>query len=594
MRGGDRTRMSDTRGQGGIKSARVQPMLTLREREVIRQVAAGRSNKEIACALGLSANTVAVHVKNGYRKLNIHSRKEMAALTDIRPLSSAAPQRARRSGGKYILALDQGTTSSRAIVFDRSGSIRSLAQKKIVQSYPRAGWVEHDGQAIWSTQAGVAAEALASAGLVPADLAAVGITNQRETTLVWNRETGQPVYPAIVWQDRRTSDACDQLKREGHAEWIRAKTGLIPDAYFSATKIKWILDHVKGARKLAVSGQLLFGTVDTWLAWNCTRGEAHVTDASNASRTLLYNIHTGAWDEELLTFFDIPLSMLPQVRSSSEVYGVTRPPFFAEGVPIAGIAGDQQAALFGQRCVVPGMVKNTYGTGCFLMMNTGSKPIVSKRNLLTTVAWDLGGQVEYALEGSIFIGGAVVQWLRDEMKLIRQTSEVEALARSVPDNGGVYVVPAFAGLGAPHWNPRARGTVVGLTRGAGAGHLARAALESIAYQTRDVLQAMAADSRIPVRELRVDGGAASNDLLMQFQSDILGVPVSRSGNRETRALGAAYLAGLAVGFWNGREQFDSLWTEERRFLPTLGRTQVRGLVAGWERALRAAEVWAGE
>mgnify|MGYP001378584518 CR=1 FL=1 len=576
-----------------MKTGVPPPLLTVREREVLRQVAAGCSNKEIARAMGLSANTVAVHLKNGYRKLNVRSRKEVLALYEARVFPGAAVASRRRAGAKHILALDQGTTSSRAVVFDRSGAIRSIAQKEIAQSYPRAGWVEHDGREIWSTQAGVAAEALAAAGLGPSDLAGIGIANQRETTLVWNRETEQPVYPAIVWQDRRTSDRCDRLKREGYTEWIRAKTGLIPDAYFSATKIRWILDHVKGARKLAEAGRLLFGTVDTWLAWNCTRGEAHVTDASNASRTMLYNIHTGAWDEELLALFDIPSAMLPQVRSSSEVYGVTCPPFFTEEVPIAGIAGDQQAALFGQRCVAPGLVKNTYGTGCFLMMNTGRKPIMSKRNLLTTVAWDLGGRIEYALEGSIFIGGAVVQWLRDELRLIRHAAEVEALARSVPDNGGVYLVPAFAGLGAPHWNPRARGTMVGLTRGSGAGHLARASLESIAYQTRDVLRAMSADARIPIRELRVDGGAAANELLMQFQADILGVPVSRSRTLEATALGAAYLAGLAVGFWSGRDQLDALWTEDRRFRPAMGRAQVRSLVAGWERALRAAQAWAG-
>ncbi|NLC79798.1 MAG: glycerol kinase GlpK [Lentisphaerae bacterium] len=492
------------------------------------------------------------------------------------------------SANQHILVLDQGTDRSRAFVVNKTGNVVASARKDLLHSYPRAGWAEHSGLSIWSSQAGVAAEALAAAGLNAADIAAVGITGQRETTLVWDRETGKPVYPAIMWQDRRGADLCDRLKREGYTAWIRTKTGLMPDSYFSATKIKWILEHVKGARKLANAGQLLFGTVNTWLLWHCTRGEVHATDATNASRTMLYNIHTGRWDEELLSFFGIPPRMMPQIRSCSEVYGVTRPPFLADGVPIAGMAGDQQAALFGQRCVKPGMVKNTYGAGCFLMMNTGAKPIMSKHNLLTTVAWDIGGRMEYALEGSIFNAGTVAEWLYDGLGIIRHASEIEALAGTVPDNGGVYIVPAFAGLGAPYWNPKARGTMVGLTRATKAGHLARAALECIAYQTRDVVKAMEADARVRVRELRADGDLAANDLLMRFQSDLLDAPVRRSGAVSVRALGAAYLAGLAVGYWSGPDELDGQWLEDRRFDPAMKPGAARALVAGWKQALAAA------
>lgn len=493
---------------------------------------------------------------------------------------------------QYILALDQGTTSSRAIVFDQKGSVIASAQKEFTQIYPKPGWVEHDGNEIWATQAGVAAEAITHAGLNGTNIAAIGITNQRETTLIWDRATGKPVYNAIVWQDRRTSAYCDELREAGHADTIRAKTGLILDAYFSATKIRWILENVKGVRERAEKGELCFGTMDTWLVWNFTKGEVHVTDATNASRTMLYDIHKGRWDEDLLALFGIPASLLPTVKSSSEVYGHTKTTIFASKVPIAGIAGDQQAALFGQRCITSGMVKNTYGTGCFMVMNTGTTPIVSKNNLLTTIAWDVDGQVEYALEGSIFIAGAIVQWLRDEMGIIHTSADVEALAATVPDSGGVYVVPAFAGLGAPHWNSDARGTLTGLTRGSKAAHIARAALDSIAYQTMDVLKAMEADSGIPIRELRVDGGATANNLLMQFQSDILGVPVSRPKTLETTALGAAYLAGLAVGYWGSQADINSQWQEDRKFTPARTKADVDALTKGWNRALGAAIAWA--
>lgn len=574
---------------------RATDLLTLREREVMSLLCEGRSNKEISAELGISSDTVAVHAKNIYRKLQIKSRRELvnraARPTHTRSKTSRKTLR-RYSQALYVMALDQGTTSSRAIIFDRHGQTVATAQKELEQFYPKPGWVEQDGLSIWSTQSGVASEALAVASISPENLAAIGITNQRETTLVWDKQTGQPIHPAIVWQDRRTTDLCEKIKRGGHTEWIRAKTGLVPDAYFSATKLKWILDHVKGARKLANAGRLLFGTVDTWLVWNCTHGEVHVTDASNASRTMLYNIHTGAWDEELLEFFNIPPQILPQVRSSSEVYGVTQMPFLMEGIPVAGIAGDQQAALFGQQCLNSGMVKNTYGTGCFMMMNTGTKPIRSRNNLLTTIAWQLNGKVEYALEGSIFIAGAAVQWLRDGLGILRHADEVETLARSVPDNHGVYLVPAFAGLGAPHWNQHARGMITGLTRGANAGHIARATLESIAFQTRDVLKAMEADSRLPITELRADGGATINRLLMQFQADILGVPVACSKTLEATALGAAMLAGLAVGFWPDLPQLATLWQPGERYQPTLAEKEVRSLVQGWRRALRAANAWA--
>ena len=492
---------------------------------------------------------------------------------------------------KYILALDQGTTSSRAIVFDKKGSIICSAQKEFKQIYPEAGWVEHDGNEIWSSQAGVAAEAIAQGGINGNNLAAIGITNQRETTLIWDRKTGKPVYNAIVWQDRRTSDYCDRLKKDGHAEMFQEKTGLILDSYFSATKVKWILDNVEGVRERAEKGELAFGTMDSWLVWNFTRGELHITDVTNASRTMMYNIHTGEWDKEILDLLDIPESLLPDVKASSEVYGRTKTTIFASKVPIAGIAGDQQAALFGQRCIKPGMLKNTYGTGCFMVMNTGDKPIKSENNLLTTIAWEIDGETTYALEGSIFIAGAVVQWLRDELHLIQQSAMVEALAETVDDNDGVYVVPAFAGLGAPHWNQHARGTIVGLTRGSNSGHIARASLEGIAYQTMDVINAMKADSGIDIKELRVDGGATKNNLLMQFQSDILQTPVIRPKILETTALGAAYLAGLAVGYWKDHDEINKQWQEDNRFSPQMSEPDANELITGWNRALAAANAW---
>ncbi len=495
---------------------------------------------------------------------------------------------------KYILALDQGTTSSRAIVFNSKGDIIGTAQKEFKQIYPQAGWVEHDGNEIWSTQAGVAAEAITGAGLNGNNIAAIGITNQRETTLIWDRKTGKPVYNAIVWQDRRTSDYCDKLKKDGKiSTMIRAKTGLLLDSYFSGTKIKWILDHVEGVRERAERGELAFGTMDTWLIWNFTRGEVHVTDVTNASRTMIYNIHTLEWDKELLELFNIPESLLPEVKSSSEVYGHTKTTIFASKVPIAGIAGDQQAALFGQRCIESGMVKNTYGTGCFMVMNTGEQPIESKNNLLTTIGWQVDGKVTYALEGSIFIAGAVVQWLRDELGLIRKSADIEKLASSVSDNDGVYLVPAFAGLGAPHWDQHARGTIVGLTRGSNAGHIARAALEGIAYQALDVLNSMEADSGIEIKELRVDGGATANNLLMQFQADLLQAPVIRPKILETTALGAAYLAGLAVGYWKDHDEINQQWKEDHRFNPTMNDDEAFKLIKGWNRALKAIKAWSG-
>lgn len=493
---------------------------------------------------------------------------------------------------KYILALDQGTTSSRAIVFNRSGEIVGTAQKEFKQIYPKAGWVEHDGKEIWSTQAGVAAEAVTSAGLSGENIAAIGITNQRETTLIWDRKTGKPVSNAIVWQDRRTSDYCDELKKDPKiSEMIQNKTGLLLDSYFSGTKIKWILDNVEGVRDRAEKGELAFGTMDSWIIWNFTQGDVHVTDVTNASRTMIFNIHDLKWDKELLDLFDIPESLLPEVKSSSEVYGSTKTAVFGSMAPIAGIAGDQQAALFGQRCIQSGMVKNTYGTGCFMVMNTGEKPIKSNNNLLTTIAWEVDGKVEYALEGSIFIAGAVVQWLRDELGIIRKSSDVEKLARSVNDNDGVYLVPAFAGLGAPHWDQHARGTMVGLTRGSNAGHIARAALEGIAYQAMDVLKSMEADSGIEILELRVDGGATANDLLMQFQSDILQAPVIRPKILETTALGAAYLAGLAVGYWKDHDEINQQWKEDKRFEPTMEKKRAEELKNGWVRALKATKAW---
>ena len=487
---------------------------------------------------------------------------------------------------QYILSLDQGTSSSRAIVFDRKGQICSMAQREFTQYFPKPGWVEHNPHEIWSSQASVIAEAIAAIDINGLNIAGIGITNQRETTIVWDRETEEPVYNAIVWQDRRTSEYCDSLKAEGKTEWIREKTGLIIDAYFSATKIKWILDNVPGARERAEKGKLMFGTVDTWLIWRLTRGEVHVTDPSNASRTMLFNIRTLQWDEELLKLFDIPASMMPEVRSSSEVYGATKTTIFAHKVPIAGIAGDQQAALFGQMCTEPGMVKNTYGTGCFLLMNSGEKPIASKNNLLTTIAWKIGDKVNYALEGSIFVGGSVVQWLRDGLGIIRSSSEVEALAASVPDTGGVYFVPALTGLAAPHWDQYARGAISGISRGTTAAHIARAALEGIAYQTLDIVGAMQRDAGVSLVELKVDGGAARNDLLMQFQADLLATKVIRPRVTETTALGAAYLAGLAVGYWESVGEIRKQWQAEHIFEPAADRTQIANAVAGWEDAVR--------
>jgi glycerol kinase len=491
----------------------------------------------------------------------------------------------------YILALDQGTTSSRAIVFDHDGAIKAVAQKEFTQIFPAAGWVEHDPQEIWASQIGVAVEALGRAHVRPKEVAAIGITNQRETTIVWDRETGDPVHNAIVWQDRRTADYCERLKAGGAGDTIQEKTGLLIDAYFSASKIRWILDNVPGARARADAGKLAFGTVDTWLVWKLTSHTRHVTDVSNASRTMLFNIHTLQWDEELLRLFGVPASMLPDVRSSSEVYGEVSTTLGIERVPIAGIAGDQQAALFGQMCRTPGMSKNTYGTGCFLLQNIGTTPTRSRNQLVTTVAWQTGGRTEYALEGSVFIGGAVVQWIRDGLGLIRTAAEIEPLAASVSDNGGVYLVPAFAGLGAPHWDPYARGTVVGITRGTTSGHLARAALESIAYQVSDLLDAMAADAGIALTELRVDGGAAANNTLMQFQADLLGVPVVRPAITETTALGAAYFAGLAVGYWSSVDEITGQWQVDRRFEPAMPRGAAGALRARWTSALQRSKGW---
>jgi len=492
---------------------------------------------------------------------------------------------------QYILALDQGTTSSRAIVFDHKGQIRSVAQKEFTQIFPQPGWVEHDPNEIWSTQAGVAAEATVKMGINGTNIKAIGITNQRETTIVWDRNTGEPVYNAIVWQDRRTAAFCDELKNKGLANQIRSKTGLVIDAYFSGSKIRWILDNVAGARAKAEAGELAFGTVDSWLVWKFTRGQVHATDVTNASRTMLFNIRTLEWDDELLKIFGIPKSMLPEVKQSSEIYGETATTIFASKVPIAGIAGDQHAALFGQMCIDNGMVKNTYGTGCFMLMNIGSGFIESKNNLLTTIAWKIDGKTHYAFEGSIFIAGAVVQWLRDGLGVIKTSAEVEKLALSVPDTGGVYFVPAFAGLGAPYWDPEARGTVVGLTRGSTAGHIARAALQSIAYQTMDVLKAMEADAGVPIRELRVDGGATGNNLLMQFQANLLQCKVIRPNVVETTALGAAYLAGLAVGYWKSQDEIRELWQAERMFEPVADSPEVQSGVAGWKRAVGAAQAW---
>lgn len=492
---------------------------------------------------------------------------------------------------QYILSLDQGTTSSRAIIFNKKGEVIAVAQKEFKQIFPQSGWVEHDALEIWSSQASVAAEATVKAGINGKNIAAMGITNQRETVIVWDKNTGKPIYNAIVWQDRRTASFCDELKQAGKEELIRNKTGLLIDAYFSATKIKWMLDNVPNARAEAEAGNLICGTVDTWLIWNFTKGELHVTDVTNASRTLLFNIHTMAWDDELLELFTIPKSMLPTVKQSSEVYGETKSTLFAHPIPIAGIAGDQQAALFGQMCTKPGMVKNTYGTGCFMLMNIGTEPKLSKNNLLTTVAWQINGETNYALEGSIFIAGAVVQWLRDGLGIIKTAADIEELALKVEDTGGVYFVPAFAGLGAPYWDSNARGTIVGLSRGTTASHIARAAIESIAYQTADVLKAMEADAGVKIQELRVDGGATANNILMQFQSNLLNCKVIKPQIVETTALGAAYLAGLATGYWKDIAEIQQLWQSDKVFDPAAATAETEKGFAEWKRAINATQNW---
>lgn len=494
----------------------------------------------------------------------------------------------------YILALDQGTTSCRALVFNRKGAIVSTAQKEFQQHFPKPGWVEHDALEIWQVQAEMAEAALKGANLKPEEIRAIGITNQRETIVVWDRTTGAPIYNAIVWQDKRTAPYCEALKGEGRQEQVREKTGLVIDAYFSGTKVKWILDNVPGARKKAEAGQLLLGTIDTWLIWKMTGGALHITDTTNACRTLFFNLHTLSWDPDMLALLGIPESMLPEIRESSEVYGHTTPDFLGPAIPIAGIAGDQQAALFGQMCTRAGMVKNTYGTGCFMLMNIGDKPIVSRNNLLTSVGWKIGGKTTYVLEGSIFIAGAVVQWLRDGLKFIENSADIEALASSVPDSGGVYLVPAFAGLGAPYWNQQARGSIFGLTRGSTDAHLARAALESIAYQTMDVLRAMEADSGISIRELRVDGGASVNSPMMQFQADVLGTTTVRPEIVETTVMGAAFLAGLAVGYWEGLDEIEQLWKAGQQFVPMGDARKTREGIASWHRAIRAVEFWAAD
>ncbi|MZP30446.1 glycerol kinase GlpK [Heliobacterium undosum] len=496
---------------------------------------------------------------------------------------------------KYVMALDQGTTSCRAILFDKDSNIVAVAQKEFTQIYPKAGWVEHNADEIWSTQYGVIAELLAKTGVSAEEIASIGITNQRETTVVWEKATGKPVYNAIVWQCRRTTAICDELKARGLEQAFRTKTGLVVDAYFSGTKAKWILDNVEGAREKAEKGELLFGTMDTWLIWKLTAGKVHVTDYSNASRTLMYNIRELKWDEELLAALNVPASMLPEVKPSSEVYGCTDAElFFGHAVPIAGAAGDQQAALFGQACYAPGMAKNTYGTGCFMLMNTGSELYDSKNGLLTTIAWGIEGKVEYALEGSIFIAGAAIQWLRDGLKLIEAAPDSEYFAGKVDDTDGVYMVPAFAGLGAPYWDMRARGAIVGLTRGTTKAHIVRAALEALAYQTKDVLGAMEADSNIKLQALKVDGGAVANNLLMQFQADILGVPVDRPRIIETTALGAAYLAGLAVGFWSSKEELAKRWQLDNRFEVEMAEEKRAKLYGGWKRAVTRSMDWETE
>ncbi len=487
---------------------------------------------------------------------------------------------------KYILALDQGTTSSRAIVFDHDGKICSVAQKEFTQYFPKPGWVEHNPNEIWSSQASVIAESISAIDINGLDIAGIGITNQRETTIVWDVDTEEPIYNAIVWQDRRTADYCDKLKAEGLIDTIREKTGLIIDAYFSGTKIKWILDNVPGARQRAEQGKLRFGNVDSWLVWRLTRGEVHVTDVTNASRTMLFNINTLKWDADLLKLLDIPVSMLPEVKSSSEVYGHTKTTIFAHEVPISGIAGDQQAALFGQMCIEPGAIKNTYGTGCFVMLNTGEKPVKSENNLLTTIAWKIGDKINYALEGSIYVGGSVVQWLRDGLCCIKSSSEIEELAASVPDSGGVFFVPALTGLAAPYWDQHARGTIIGITRGTTTAHIARAALDGIAFQTYDIARAMAKDMGAPLTELKVDGGASRNNLLMQYQANLLGIKVVRPKITETTALGAAYLAGLAVGFWKDLEEIKQQWQVERTFEPVPDNEEIAAAKQGWADAVR--------
>lgn len=487
---------------------------------------------------------------------------------------------------KYILALDQGTTSSRAIVFDHDGKICSVAQKEFTQYFPKPGWVEHNPNEIWSSQASVIAESISAIDINGLDIAGIGITNQRETTIVWDVDTEEPIYNAIVWQDRRTADYCDKLKAEGLIDTIREKTGLIIDAYFSGTKIKWILDNVPGARQRAEQGKLRFGNVDSWLVWRLTRGEVHVTDVTNASRTMLFNINTLKWDADLLKLLDIPVSMLPEVKTSSEVYGHTKTTIFAHEVPISGIAGDQQAALFGQMCIEPGAIKNTYGTGCFVMLNTGEKPVKSENNLLTTIAWKIGDKINYALEGSIYVGGSVVQWLRDGLCCIKSSSEIEELAASVPDSGGVFFVPALTGLAAPYWDQHARGTIIGITRGTTTAHIARAALDGIAFQTYDIARAMAKDMGAPLTELKVDGGASRNNLLMQYQANLLGIKVVRPKITETTALGAAYLAGLAVSFWKDLDEIKQQWQVERTFDPVPDNEEIAAAKQGWADAVR--------
>ncbi len=487
---------------------------------------------------------------------------------------------------QYILSLDQGTTSSRAILFDHSGAIQAVAQKEFTQHFPKSGWVEHDAMEIWESQTGVAKEVFKKKNISPKDVAAIGITNQRETAVIWDRKSGKPVFNAIVWQDRRTSAYCDELKASGWIEKIRDKTGLIIDAYFSGTKVKWILDNVQGVRERAENGELAFGTIDSWLVWNLTGGEIHVTDMSNASRTMLFNIHEKKWDDEILELMNIPHSLLPEVKSCSEVYGHTEE--FGGSIPIGGMAGDQQAALFGQMCIEKGMVKNTYGTGCFILTITGNEPVKSKNNLLTTVAWQLGDEVTYALEGGVFIGGAVVQWIRDGLEFIESAGEIEALAQSVDDNGGVYLVPAFVGLGAPHWDQYARGAMLGLTRGTNRGHIARATLESICYQSKEVIDAMASDSGLEIKELRVDGGASANNFLMQVQSDIMNIQVVRPQVLETTALGAAYFAGLAVGFWKDLDEVKTQWAVDRKFNPE---KNMEAELKVWKKAVERSKHW---